>query len=305
MQNIALFGCGIWGRNILRDLHALGARVAVVDPDAASREQALDSGASDAFTAIDNLKEVDGVIVATPAATHFDVIQRTLPLNVPIFCEKPFTINSDHARTLCDRAGDRIHLMHIWRYHPGILSLAEIAKGELLGEALGLRSTRANWTSPRADADALWNLAPHDLTIFFECFGHWPTPRFAHFERRESRIVGVTAILGDRPFLALEASNRYVDKRREVRLHCARGVAVLPGIDSPEIQLAHDVEGSLQPRLESVSVAPGSALRNELDVFLKFIAGEGPPPKDSAADGLAVVECLEAMRTLGGGAASR
>ncbi|MDZ7736276.1 MAG: hypothetical protein U5P41_09360 [Gammaproteobacteria bacterium] len=68
---LALIGCGLWGRNILRDLIDLDCRVIVVDPDLTQRAKAESLGAIQTLERIDSLPDVDGLVVAAPATTHY------------------------------------------------------------------------------------------------------------------------------------------------------------------------------------------------------------------------------------------
>jgi predicted dehydrogenase len=286
---IGLIGMGIWGRLIHDRLVELGARVVVVDPAIAGET-----------ASIADLGDVDGVVVATPASTHATVLHEVLDrFDVPVFCEKPFTTDAASAAELVRSHGDRIHLMHIWRYHPGIEQLGAIARSGAIGEVSGVRSTRTNWTSPRTDVDAIWNLLPHDLTIAIEILAAIPSPRAAVIESNDGMASSVWAHLGggDEPWLVVEASNRFVDKRREVRVHGSEGVAVLPRLGAPTIEIARGSD--IEPVIEHVAIDPAEPLGRELQSFLDHIAG-GPPPKSSAAEGLAVVRAVEKLRALAG-----
>ncbi|MEM9713239.1 MAG: Gfo/Idh/MocA family oxidoreductase [Actinomycetota bacterium] len=296
---IALLGHGIWGRIVLRDLLALGAEVEVVEPDAARRAEAERSGAARVAADPDGLGPVDGVIVASPATHHAADVERVLPLGVPVFCEKPFTTSAASARHLAELGGDDIHVMHIWRYHPGVELLGEIARSGAIGRPLGVRSTRANWTSPRTDTDPVWTLAPHDLTLAIEILGRLPTPRAAVAELHDGRPVSLWGHCGggDEPFLVVEASTRFTDKRREVRVHGDEGVAVLPGLDADAVEIATGTEA--RPVVERRSFDDAEPLVRELGAWLAHLDG-GPPPKSDCAEGVAVVEAVEHLRRLAG-----
>lgn len=275
MSRVGLVGCGRWGRLVQRDLLDLGAEVVVQD------------------LGDEPLPAVDGVVVATPATSHADVVAGLLDRDVPIFCEKPFTTDVDAARRLVAEGGDRIHLMHVWRYHRGIEALGELARGGALGEVQGVRSTRVGGPSPRLDTDPVWTLVPHDLTVALEVLGHLPEPVAAVADVVDGRPLGMDALCGPSPWLVVEASTRHDRKRREVRVHGSAAVAVLPADDAPAIRVERDGEVDLVP----VAVEP--PLRRELAAFLDHLEG-GPPPKSDAAEGLAVVEAVQALRDLAG-----
>jgi predicted dehydrogenase len=182
-----------------------------------------------------------------------------------------------------------------------VQQLGEIARSGEIGPVVGLRSTRTNWTSPRTDVDSVWNLAPHDLTLAIEILGAIPAPRAAIAEVHEGRAVGMTALLGDEPWLVFDVSNRYRDKRREVRVHGRGGVAVMADPDSGRIEITRgDLSSSLSAAVNDVRpFSTESALTRELAAFLHFLDG-GPPPKSSAAEGVEVVTCVARLRELAG-----
>jgi len=282
VSRIGLVGCGRWGSLVRRDLEDLGASVVVVDP-------AVEGAIGD----VDELPEVDGVVVATPATTHAELVGRLLDRDVPVFCEKPFTTDVDEARALVERGGDRIHLMHVWRYHRGVERLGELARDGSLGRVLGVRTTRVGGPSPRVDTDAVWTLVPHDLTIALEVLGHVPTPRAAVADVVDGRALGLWGLCGDEQWLVVEASTRHSTKRREVRVHGDRAVAVLDADDAPAVRVERD------GGVEDHPIAPDPSLRRELAAFLAHLGG-GPPPKSDAAEGLLVVEAVQALRDRAG-----
>ena len=295
---IGLVGCGLWGRNVLRDLVALSCQVHVADPAAAARAAALAAGAASACAEHAALPEVAGVVVASPAATHAAVVDGLLGRGVALFVEKPLTTDSAAAARLAAAAPDRLFVMHIWRYHHGIEALAALAASGELGAVHGLRTTRANWTSPRRDVDAVWTLAPHDVSIALAVLGVIPAPRFALAELAGGRAVGLVGVLGERPWVLIETSTRVPEKRREVRLHCERGVALLAHGESDHLVVATGIDGQ-EPRLERRPIAVEPPLARELAEFVAFLRG-GPRPRCSAAEGAAVVAAVAALRRLAG-----
>lgn len=294
-KRIALFGCGLWGRNILRDLLSLECLVVVIDPAADGRRQAQAAGATAVLAAPGPLSDVDGLIVAAPAATHVDMVKDLLALEVPIFCEKPLSTDLAQAEELARMAGDRLFEMHVWRYHPGVEKLAELARSGALGSIRWLRSTRANWTSPRRDVDPIWTLAPHDLSIVLEILGRLPPARAALAEYAGGDPVGMVGMLADDAHVVLEVSTRYGEKRREIRLHGDRGVAVLSGETADHLEIISG--GEAVANREKLAISTEMPLLRELRAFLAYLDG-GPPPSSSLEDSLAILARLEELREL-------
>src|SRR6056297_385892 len=226
-KKIALFGCGKWGQNILRELANLQVSTDVFDINNQTMPAAMKLNASRFNNHCKDPEKYDGIIISTPSSTHRKIVNSLAGCGVPIFLEKPLTLSKQDADAIEKLSTKQLFMMHVWLYHPGIQRLAEIAKNECLGKVLEIRSARANWTSPRKDSDSAWNLLPHDITIAKAILGKIPEPNFAVAERHNGTIRGLTAIFGNNPHCICEVSNRYERKIREIRLHCQEGIAVL------------------------------------------------------------------------------
>lgn len=182
-SHIAVLGCGGWGRNIVRTVHALGALRRVVDPSVAGRDQAK-TIVGDAPVAIDESPDaaladpgVRGVMIATPAETHFDAARAALDAGKDVFVEKPLTVRLDDARDLVAKAnqlGRILMVGHLLEYHPAILEMERlIASGEL-GKVRYIISNRLNLGKIRTEENALWSFAPHDIAVILRLVGQMP-----------------------------------------------------------------------------------------------------------------------------------
>jgi predicted dehydrogenase len=298
---IGLVGCGAWGRHILRDLVELGCEITVVARSEQAKATAESGNAARVVRSIAELPAVDGIVVATPTSTHADVIEELLPLGVPLFVEKPLTDDPDAAERLAAAAPERLFVMDKWRYHPGVELLGKIARNRELGEVVGLRTTRVGWGNPHEDADAIWILAPHDLSIALEILGSLPPAKAALADSIDGVATGLIAMLGEAPWLALEVSSRAIERRRELTLVCSEGVAVLPDGYSEVVRIARAVDptDTKPPDSEVRPISAELPLLRELRAFVEHVNG-GPPPRSSAAEGAAVVRALAELRALAG-----
>ena len=290
---VGLVGCGRWGRHILRDLNSLGCEVPVVARSEASRERAREGGAASIVADVAALEGIDGVVVSTPTSTHAEVIEEALALGVPVYVEKPLTADVASARRLAEAASERLFVMDKWRYHPGVQELARIARSGELGSVVGIHSRRVTLGHRYSDVDTVWIHAPHDLAIALEVLGRVPEPHHAVPELVGGELAGLTAILGESPWMVLEVSTLAPEHRRELRLVCEGGVAQLDGGYAEHVVVGH--AGRIhEDEVERRPVAGELPLLAELREFVEHLQG-GPPPLSSVDDALAIVEAVAGM----------
>jgi predicted dehydrogenase len=298
---MGLLGCGRWGANILRDLRSLGCAVTVADPSEDARRRALEGGAAAAVPSAGDLAPVDGIVIATPTSTHGEAIGSVAHRGVPIFCEKPLTPSPAEAQRLARELGDRLFVLDKWRYHPGVEALRDLARSGELGPVAGLRTTRLGWGNTYADVDPVWILAAHDVSIGLEILGTIPAPRIATAERVGGAVVGVSGTLGTEPWMSIEVSAAHPAIRREVRLVCRDGVALLTDAYSDGIGILRAADGGRRaPSVERRPISTELPLLRELRACVAHVRG-GPPPRSSAADGARIVTTLAEMLALAGG----
>jgi predicted dehydrogenase len=281
--------------------------VTVVSASDTGKRNAYEGGAGQAVGKIADLPNVAGLIVATPASTHAAVIESLIERGVPIFTEKPMVADRESAIRLARQAPHHLFVMDKWRYHPGVEMLRDIASTGELGPVQGLRTTRAQWENTHSDVDATWTLAPHDLAIAFEVLGQMPKPRNAFVEHTDSWAISMLGILGgdggnhgSEPWLIIEISNRFPGYRREIRLQCRDGVAVLNDGYSEGVWLTRSgdsLEAGMGGELRSISQE--LPLLRELRAFVEHLRG-GPPPRSSAAEGALIVSTIADLRELAG-----
>ena len=299
---IGLVGCGRWGALILRDLSTLGCSVTVAARNEESRERALAGGASVVGELAALPGDLAGYVVATPTVTHGDIVLRLLPRERPVFVEKPLTADLASARRIAEQGRDRVFVMEKWRYHPGIEALGALARSGELGPPAKLVTSRLQWGYNHADVDPIWILLPHDLGIAREILGRLPPPRMAVAERSaDGTVTGMLAVLGDNVALQCDISTRRPRYFRSIELICRDGMAALDDGYADHIRLVrHDGDPTTHALPEERRPVPTELpLYRELAAFVGFCNG-GPAPKSTAADGLAAVETILALRTLAG-----
>lgn len=173
--NVGVVGYGHWGVNHVRVFQSLPQThvVAVVDSDL-DRLTGLMAVHPDisAMTRLDALlerKDIDAVVVATPAATHATITGACLAAGKHVLCEKPLTTRAVDATpliALAEDAGLVLMTGHTFLYNAAVARVRELLQSESAGELYYLYARRTNLGPIRGDVNALWDLACHDVAIF-------------------------------------------------------------------------------------------------------------------------------------------
>src|SRR3989338_811313 len=160
---LAQIGLGAWGKNIEKTLRAL-------------------SGCELAYTAAEDWRElldkkdIDGAGIATPPATHPEIAIAFLQQGVPVFIEKPMTGNLADALAVeaaVRASGAPVMAVHLHLYSPAYRKTKELARD--IGNIHFITSRGHNKGPYRSDYSAMWDWAPHDLSMILDIFGEQPT----------------------------------------------------------------------------------------------------------------------------------
>ena len=304
-MKIALIGCGNWGKYILRDLLSLGAEVQVVARSTSSINNAKQLGINKIVNSISELDSPDGVVVATTIGSHYQVIKETLTLfpDAIIFCEKPLTDSQDHALDLLENYSNQVFVMDKWRYHKGIIKLRELYHSGKYGKLIGIATTRLSMSNPHQDADAVWVLLPHDLSIVYEILGFLPESRLAIAETHQQYFESLTAILGKDPWVHINVSARSTRRERRIELRFENHILVLKDGYASEIEIYgwDPVKQEIANEIEKIAFADEMPLLAELKSFLDYINKTGPTPKSSLAEATQVVKVITELMQMAKG----
>lgn len=177
---VAVIGCGVWGKNLVRCFAELGFLGAVVDHHSATAEAIAARYGTQALSFEQVLAEplIQAVAVATQPSTHHDLAKRALLAGKHVFVEKPLTIELKHAEELTDlawRLGRRLMVGHILQYHPAFSKLQSLIATGVIGRVLRLEANRMNLGAIRLEEDVLWCLGPHDVSIILAIVGAEPS----------------------------------------------------------------------------------------------------------------------------------
>ena len=177
---VAVIGCGYWGKNLVRNFTELDALAAICDPDLAAAAALSERYGAPvrAFGAVLADPSIAAVAIAAPAAHHARLARAALEAGKHVFVEKPLALTLTDAEGLCRLAAARdrrLMVGHLLQYHPAFVALRDLVRDGALGRLQYLYSNRLNLGKVRREEDILWSFAPHDLSMILSLVGKEPS----------------------------------------------------------------------------------------------------------------------------------
>lgn len=177
--NIAVLGCGNWGKNLIRVISELGALHSVCDIDPHKMRLFSDKYGvpSRTFEAIAQDPNIDAVMISTPSVTHYDIAQWMLQNNKHVFIEKPFALKVKEAvllHQLAVKQNKTLMVGHLLQYHPVFQTLKKLKQDNVLGNIQYICSHRANFGNFQTEKNVVWDYAPHDISMILSLVGEMP-----------------------------------------------------------------------------------------------------------------------------------
>lgn len=180
-QKIAVIGCGVWGRNIVRNFYNLNVLDTVCDIDEENLNKVINDykgvKVTKDFNDILNNPEITGVAVVTPSHTHYKLVKEMLFAGKNVYVEKPISTVAQEAKDLTNLANERglvLMVGHLLLYHPAVNRLKMLIDEGALGEIVYAQSDRLNVNYFKNDRSVMWDLAPHDVSMICYVTGKDP-----------------------------------------------------------------------------------------------------------------------------------
>ncbi|MBI3602422.1 MAG: Gfo/Idh/MocA family oxidoreductase [Candidatus Omnitrophica bacterium] len=183
MISIGVIGCGQWGPNHIRVFSQLAGSRVLMCADLDQKRLAAMAALYPQIQTTNNYQDIlknpaiDAVVVALPTNVHFKITQEALLAGKHVLCEKPLSLVAEECLTLKDLAAQKGKLLmvgHIFVFNHGIMKLRQYIQSGELGQVHYAHSERTNLGPFRYDVNALWDLAPHDISIFNYLFDSAP-----------------------------------------------------------------------------------------------------------------------------------
>ncbi|WP_082905791.1 Gfo/Idh/MocA family protein [Bradyrhizobium centrolobii] len=318
---LAVIGCGYWGAKHIRvacDVRAARMSMAAdLRPDRLEyvHSQYPSVAVSRDIGAVLNSPSIDGVIVATPVETHFKLARAVLQAGKHALVEKPLAMTSAQCRELNAIAEERKRVLmvgHTFEYHPAVGFMRQMIQSSSLGELYYIDSRRLNLGLYRQDANVLWDLAPHDLSIIFflleevaQTIGAWGC---AHVLPDVEDVV--YAKMGFKSGVAAHMHVSWLDPVKVRQITIVGSDAMLVFDDVQPSEKVRVYQKRFRPQIDGNSYADFQSAYHHGDVHIPAISNSEPlkleildfvnammtgeRPRADGVHGLRVVEALEA-----------
>jgi predicted dehydrogenase len=177
--NIALIGCGNWGKNIARNLYKMGSLACVYDTNIKLSEK-VSYDYSLPTLELDKIfknKNINAIVIASPAITHKDMATKGLNNDKDVFVEKPFCLSLTDAQKLSELATNKSRILmvgHLLNYHNAFIKMKELIKNGKIGALKNIRANRLALGAIRSEESVIYDLSAHDISMILSIMKKLP-----------------------------------------------------------------------------------------------------------------------------------
>ncbi len=184
MKKVAVVGSGYWGKNLVRNFYTLRCLSVICDKDPHVLDEFkniyLDVPCVLHYDDLldDKKFRVDGIAIATPAETHYQLTKKAILGGKHVLVEKPLALTEGEGQELVELAQQNQKILmvgHVLQYHTAILKLKELVDTGELGKIQYIYSNRLNIGKIRTEENILWSFAPHDISVMLMLLNEFPT----------------------------------------------------------------------------------------------------------------------------------
>jgi UDP-2-acetamido-3-amino-2,3-dideoxy-glucuronate N-acetyltransferase len=313
-NRIAVVGAGYWGKNLIRNMHQLSALAAICESDPRNPNLAPYKDVK-LFTNYGDLladRDIEGVVISTPAEMHYDMVREALDAGKHVFVEKPLCLSEQHGVALNELARRKHRVLmvgHLLQYHPAFLKLLELVRKAELGKIQYIYSNRLNLGKIRTEENILWSFAPHDISVILSLAGEMPedvSTTGGHYLTEKIADVTLSSLSfpnGIKGHIFVSWLHPY--KEQKLIVVGSKGMAVFDDMAKPEEKLLvypHRIdwkEGNIPTPVKENAVPVvydvKEPLNEECRHFIDCIKS-GTVPRTDGEEGLRVLKILNACQ---------
>ena len=276
MIKLALIGPGIWGKNYLSTVSKM--HECQITHIVARTEKSLSQfpdfyKKTIRYQELLDEKDIDGVIIATPAVSHFQITSAFVKQNIPVLIEKPVLISATEASRLnqiISRGRSVVMAGHIFTYHPAFQKLLDLYKD--IGTLQYVESIGCDWGPLRTDISALWDWLPHDASMCLKLFHRepdevtaWALGTGKKVKIRNFDMVWIRLRFQKKIPVFIKIGSLSPVKTRSFKVVGTKGSIVFDDTKSEKLQIFQP------PKMKSVPFSQTTPLENELSEFVRRI----------------------------------
>lgn len=310
-KNIAVVGCGHWGKNLVRNFAELGSLSALCDPDHEVAKKLASQYEVKNLSFVEILSDpaIKGVVLAVPAPLHASMAIKVMNAGKHAYVEKPLAMNNLEAQKMIASAeenGMRLMVGHLLQYHPIFIALRTLVESGEIGALQYIYSNRLSFGKIRSEEDVIWSFSPHDISMILSLTGQEPEtvrvesssilqPDIAdiatvHMEFKSGLKAHVSAswlhpfkeqklvVIGDRAMAVFDDTKPWAEKLA-LYSHIVESLGGLPTLEKAEVKY--------------LEVSQSEPLRNECQHFVDVVSGN-IMPLTNGEEGLGVLNVLSA-----------
>lgn len=321
MLTVGVVGCGYWGPNLIRNFNNLkDADVAIccdLDEGRLAHMNMLYPSlrTTKDYREVIEDPDIDAVVIATPASTHYSIAAEALAAGKHVFCEKPLTDSVQDGMSLVDlsqRSARFLMVGHTFVFTAAVNKMKDLINAGELGDIYYISSSRLNLGLFQDDINVTWDLAPHDISIMnyilesspeaVSAVGHsyirptiqdvafvtlrYPGSILAHLHVSwlNPNKIRKTTVVGSKKMLVYDD----ISSLEKIRIF-DKGVDVIPHYDTfGEFHLSYRYGDIHIPKLDDAE-----PLKLECQHFVDCVGGAAP--RSSGKHGLEVLLVLDAI----------
>jgi UDP-2-acetamido-3-amino-2,3-dideoxy-glucuronate N-acetyltransferase len=309
-KNIAVVGCGYWGKNLVRNFSELGALYSVTDANIETAKNYANQYKVKSLTFDEtiNNKDIEGVVLTVPAELHASMAINAMSKGKHVFVEKPLAMNEVEANLMIAAAEkNNVQLMvgHLLQYHPIFKTVLKMVKNGDIGEINYIYSNRLSFGKVRSKEDVIWSFAPHDISMILSLVNEEPE----HISCRSSsflqkNLADIASIhMKFKSGIKSDIRVSWANPLKEVKLVVIGKSGMLVFDDTKTwneklVLHSYEIDDLKQLNLkktkeEYIKVLEEEPLKNECQHFINVVEGNLKPFTD-AFEGLKVLKVLTA-----------
>jgi UDP-N-acetylglucosamine 3-dehydrogenase len=308
--NLAVIGAGYWGTKLITEYSTLSnkrqdIRLHAIADSSSERLQNIGERFSlptsmlkNDYNEIFDDPEVNGVHIATPNETHYEIAMKAIAAGKNVLLEKPMCLTSSDAFRLARYAEKNnvvLLIGYIFRFNNAIDKLKQMVERK---EINGCRCVELRWVSaipPPPGRDIIFDLAPHPIDILNHIFEEWPREVYVKgrsYARKKSGLEEVAFVAMDFPqdiIVSLTLSwIHHGPRQRKIFIVTENGAVKAEAVEQT-ITLYKNGQ------TKEISIQRNNTIEDEITHFIDRIR-DNVPPLNSSLVGVMNVKVLEAMR---------